>query len=88
VGEDKTHLSLSLKGGGRPFGGIWFRALASGDEELPIPGERLRLLYTPAWNWWSGEEGADGGGRDANGCAGLGMSAAIGNRSCPKSDLI
>jgi len=55
VGEDKTHLSLSLKGGGRAFGAIWFRALAPEDEELPMPGERLRLLYTPAWNWWRGE---------------------------------
>jgi len=42
-------------GRGRAFGAIWFRALAPGDEELPIPDERLRLLYTPAWNWWKGE---------------------------------
>jgi len=55
VGEDKTHLSLNLKGGGRAFGAIGFRALAQGDEELPMPGERLRLLYTLAWNWWNGE---------------------------------
>jgi len=55
VGEGKTHLSLSLKGGGWAFGAIWFRALAPGENELPMPGERLRLLYTPAWNGWKGE---------------------------------
>jgi len=43
------------KRGGRAFGAIWFRALAPGDAELPVPGETLRLLYTPAWNRWNGE---------------------------------
>lgn len=55
VGQDKTHLSLTLNTGGTEIRSIWFGALA-GRTDWPVQkGDRARLQWTPTREVYRGQ---------------------------------
>lgn len=56
VGQQSTHLMLTLENGGIQHRGIWFRAVAAGAESPIGPGDRVRCAYRLARNRYRGRE--------------------------------